>query len=124
MYIRIFLGPYLSLNPGSISKSPFQSRTYERNKFKVGSRVGKATWDIVWFFLSPSQVDQEDQRSSGFAETHHQSSQALVWVKTIVRKHPDSDETKIDRLCMLDPHELLQWLWQTKRLYVSDTAIE
>ncbi|CAE7231239.1 unnamed protein product [Symbiodinium sp. CCMP2456] len=48
---------------------------------------------------------------------------ALTYVDCITKKEPTSDETMTRKLCMYDPHELLDYLWATKKIYVPDDAI-
>ena len=48
----------------------------------------------------------------------------MHWVQTTVRLAPQSEETVQRKLPMLDPHELLRWLWETKRVCVSKAAVE
>lgn len=47
----------------------------------------------------------------------------LVYVKTVVKDSVKEDEIVEVVLPMLDPHELLDWLWRTDRIQVSKEEI-
>ena len=50
-------------------------------------------------------------------------NKALSHVECTVRKEPYSDELIKMKLPMYDPHELLDFLWSTKRIDVSEAAV-
>ena len=47
----------------------------------------------------------------------------VAYVETVVRVEPLSEETKSAKLPMWDPHEILDWLYSTGRLKVSQQEV-